>query len=816
MRIKLLSPQLANRIWQILLWLSPLAFFAGLVLYRQHNAEMQVPFHLDRNQAVAQAHAFATSKGLETAQWEAICKAQDYNPLYFYYRIKGETLAAPLRLLAPPAAIRVLLTEPERKQNLEVVLAPDGHVLSYKRSFIDLKDEAAAPEEVAHTAAEAALRARPEAKYLAATAQPTRAEDRSSGALLRAYTWQWSTPQTPELEGKTTIIVRGREVVAEETSADLETRYAESIFGKSKAPIVIAGVIYGVLALIVVVFGIFRFTARLRQKEVSYARLFVIALGVAAAFGGFMFQTDVGVYDASLNLRLGSATFLNNFFGVLTWGFVGLLLGFAYCSGEGDLRELYPGKLTSLDALLTGRLNARNVAQAIIHGTAFSGWLLLLTQAVVASFDARAGAGWRIVSQEPFLAHLPWLAILTSWPTFGLLSVLFTLLLPLPLLQRRWQNRRLILLVLFLIAVEATVISNIQSVRPWPLAAIATLLAATAMLLAFFRFDILTAILTLSSAELICAAFLFLSQPSPALHNSGIIIAVSIGLTLALAFYFYFRGRLYSEDEVRPRYASNLAERLSLQAEVSAAREAQIRLLPDKLPEIRQLAVAAACQPAREVGGDFYDLFELEPGKLGIFMAEGGGRGLAAALTIAFAKGFLMPKIKNETLGDNSPTEIARGLQTQFVRTMAQEETVGFVYAVVDMSDNTLRYAGTGDFPRPTIQSAQRPAQGSTQAEEHQIRFQLENEKSFQITEGIYYLNEGDTVALLSDSTAQLMREERQQQTFWQKLHEKNDSSYRLRDALHEALREGQRRQPDLKDDLTAVVVHVKETGGAL
>jgi serine phosphatase RsbU (regulator of sigma subunit) len=811
MRINLLSPQLANRVWLILLWLSPLAFFVGLALYRQHNAEMQVPFHLDRWQAIARARAFAASKGLDVAEWEAICKTQENNSLYFYYRLKGEAVAAPLRPLVGPAAVRVLLSEPQRKQNLEVVLAPDGHVLSYKRNFVEVKDETETPEAVPHAAAEAAWRAHPEAAF-STTVQPTRTEERSSGALVRTYSWRWKAPQAPELEGKTTIAVRGQQVMAEETTAELETKYAESLFGKSKAPIIVAGVIYGVLALIVVIFGIFRFTARLRQKEVSYARLFVIALGMTAAFGGFMFQTDVGVYDASLDLRLGGLAYLNNIFGLLTWGIIGLLLGFAYCSGEGDLRELYPGKLTSLDALLTGKLNARNVAQAILHGTALSGWLLLLSQLAVAAFDARPGVGWRIVSQEPFLAHFPWLAILMSWPAFGVLSVLFTLLLPLPLLQRRLQNRRVILLFLFLLAAEATVITNIQSVRPWPLAALLTLFAATAMLLAFFRFDMLTAIITLSSAELVCAALLFLSQPAPELHKAGIIIAVFVGLALALAFYFYFRGRLYHEDEVRPRYASNLAERLLLQAEVSAAREAQIRLLPDKLPEVRQLSVAAVCQPAHEVGGDFYDLFELEPGKLGIFMAEGGGRGLAAALTIAFAKGFLMPKIKSDTLSDNSPTEIVRSLQTQFIRTMAQDEAMSFVYAVIDSDDKTLRYAGMGDFPRPTIRTEER----QHQAEEHQIKFQLDHEKSFQITEGIYYLAEGDTVALLSDSTAQLVREEKQQQMFWKKIHERSDSSYRMRDALYDALREGHRRQPDINDDLTAVIVHMKETGETL
>ena len=297
-----------------------------------------------------------------------------------------------------------------------------------------------------------------------------------------------------------------------------------------------------------------------------------------------------------------------------------------------------------------------------------------------------------------------------------------------------------------------------------------------------------------------------------ALHRSGLITAQVTFTALLLALWFYFKGRLYREDEVRPIYASHLAERLSLQAEVSAAREAQIRLLPDKLPEMRHLSVAAVCQPAHEVGGDFYDLFELESGKLGIFMAEGGGRGLPAALTIAFAKGFLMPKIKSEKHTDNSPTEIVRGLQTQLVRTMSQDEVMGFVYAVIDTGDHTLRYAGTGDFPRPQINAHKGVAPAPL--DESEINFRLDSEKSFRVTEGLCNLTPGDTVSLLSDGAVKMLSDETQHKSFWARLGTQTDSSYRLRDALADAFHHSTRRKTHLEDDLTAVIVRLKNTGG--
>ena len=811
MRIRLLSPKIINRIGLLLLLLSPLAYFAGLVLHRRYNAEMQVPFKVDRAAAIERARDFVSRKGLDTNDWQAFISTESTTRL-FYYQMKGPAIAAQLTPILPIVLINVLLLSPNNNQNVEVYLSTDGTVLGFHQKFKENEGVVDSDEAMERQLAVQALRARPEAHLIASDAVPTVAEDRDLGAIVRRYKWKWKHPLAPEMEPETTISVRSNQVVGEKLTANLEEQFRKNLFGDSNLPIIILGLFYALLVLIVVIFGIFRLAERLRQKEVSYIRILVIAASVTSAFGGFILLSDVTLYAPALDFKFTQTAYLARVFGLITWAFIGLFIGFAYGSGEGDLRELYPGKLTSMDALLTGKWNSRNVAQAVIHGTAMSGWLLLLSLLVVAPFTKIPGYGWRITSVEPYFAQWPWLSLLLSWFSFGVLSVIMTLLVSLPLLQRRLKRKWLIYGLLFLIAFDANRITQIQAVRPWGLAMLPTLLAAVVMLLAFFKFDVLTAIIALSASDLVSASFIFLSQTAPAVHRSGVITSIVIGTCLTLALWSYFSGHLYREDEVRPMYASHLAERLSLQAEVSAAREAQIRLLPDKLPEVRQLSVAAVCQPAHEVGGDFYDLFELEPGKLGIFMAEGGGRGLPAALTIAFAKGFLMPKIKSDKLSDNSPTEIVRGLQTQLVRTMAQDEVMGFVYAVIDTSDYTLRYAGTGDFPRPQINAHQ--VSTKNRIEETEINFRLNAEKGFRVTEGICNLLPGDTVSLLSDGAVKMLSDESQHQSFWSRLGQQTDSSYRLRDALAEAFYENVHRKKIVDDDLTAVVVRVRNPGG--
>jgi hypothetical protein len=61
---------------------------------------------------------------------------------------------------------------------------------------------------------------------------------------------------------------------------------------------------------------------------------------------------------------------------------------------------------------------------------------------------------------------------------------------------------------------------------------------------------------------------------------------------LAIEAFLSFRGISYQEGEVRPLYAQNLAERLSMQAEIGAAREVQVRLMPESLPKVAGLTLA--------------------------------------------------------------------------------------------------------------------------------------------------------------------------------------------------------------------------------
>ena len=73
-------------------------------------------------------------------------------------------------------------------------------------------------------------------------------------------------------------------------------------------------------------------------------------------------------------------------------------------------------------------------------------------------------------------------------------------------------------------------------------------------------------------------------------------------------------------------------ERQRIEQELRVARLIQQTLLPKTLPGLPGYEVAAYYQPAREVGGDFYDFLQLPDGRLGLIVGDVSGKGVPAAI----------------------------------------------------------------------------------------------------------------------------------------------------------------------------------------
>jgi len=750
-------------VWIVLLSLSPLAYLAGSSLHFKYDPNIKVGFTIDRRSAIEAAARFAASKGIDVTGWKTLCRVQTTNDLLFYYRLDKGREGQIARQLAPEVVVGVRFRSPDSLESLEVQLGPDGRPLGYTRNFSKQREVGAIAEPEARRMALEAVKARlsqPIAQNGAAPDVDLNLEEKAdTGAVVRKYTWKWPLTTIPELTVKSELSFRGRVLTGDTVKAQIDPAFARNNLNSRSILKIISGAAYGLLVAAVLIFGLYRFVQRIKQKEISYSRIALVAIVFAAVLSFLLLFTDIIFYDnGALHDVLIPDWLLTSiiYFSVtMFYAVCGLFIGIAYGSGEGDIRESYPGKLTSLDTLVTGRLFSQNVSRAFLIGCAMGGWVLLLRAYVFRHWQGKPGYGEEFRLFDPWFGHLPLMSGLTGTPMDAILVTVVGLLIPLSFLHRRFRSRRAVI-VSSSIFVWVACAGPYLDFRPWT----AILLMAAArtflFLLAFFYFDLLTAIVCIGAPTSLSTILEMIAQPSKGLHDTGLVSLILTAASLLIAFVFAFKGKFYREDDVRPVYAKRLAERVSMQAEVSAAREAQKRLMPERLPNLPNLSIAACCQPAHEVGGDFYDMYELDGGKLGILIAEGGGKGLGSALSIAFAKGFLAPRILGDGQSDNSPSEVIRGLQDRLAAMLDDEAGIGLAYVVIDASDGTLRYARVGTHPAIMVANETSPGQLSL-PEEREIKFKSNRKEGrradadISVIEGTCALRPNDSVAMLTD-----------------------------------------------------------------
>jgi serine phosphatase RsbU (regulator of sigma subunit)/predicted ester cyclase len=139
-------------------------------------------------------------------------------------------------------------------------------------------------------------------------------------------------------------------------------------------------------------------------------------------------------------------------------------------------------------------------------------------------------------------------------------------------------------------------------------------------------------------------------------------------------------------------------ERERIEQELEVARSIQQASLPEEIPELEGWEISPYYQPAREVGGDFYDFHLLSEGRLGLVVGDATGKGVPAALVSATTCGML--QAVSQVVGFSSPGEVlARVNETLLARIPANMFVTCF-YAILDPKSASLSYANAGhDLP---------------------------------------------------------------------------------------------------------------------
>src|SRR5918995_440265 len=139
-------------------------------------------------------------------------------------------------------------------------------------------------------------------------------------------------------------------------------------------------------------------------------------------------------------------------------------------------------------------------------------------------------------------------------------------------------------------------------------------------------------------------------------------------------------------------------ERERIEQELLVARRIQQASLPKEVPVLEGWQISPFYQPAREVGGDFYDFHLLSEGRLGVVVGDATGKGVPAALVMSTTCGML--QLAAQALDSSSPGEVLERVNEALLARIPQNMFVTCFYAILEPKSATLSYANAGhDLP---------------------------------------------------------------------------------------------------------------------
>lgn len=138
-------------------------------------------------------------------------------------------------------------------------------------------------------------------------------------------------------------------------------------------------------------------------------------------------------------------------------------------------------------------------------------------------------------------------------------------------------------------------------------------------------------------------------------------------------------------------------ERERLRSELESAREMQMHLMPVRAPSLPGLDIAGLCDPAREVGGDFYDYFQAsdQPSRLAVAVADVSGKGMKAAMTAVMANGMLHAL----SAGNYAPDALLQMVNTPLHHKSDKRMFTTLFFGVMDIHNKRFNFVNAGQMP---------------------------------------------------------------------------------------------------------------------
>lgn len=211
-------------------------------------------------------------------------------------------------------------------------------------------------------------------------------------------------------------------------------------------------------------------------------------------------------------------------------------------------------------------------------------------------------------------------------------------------------------------------------------------------------------LLVLAAPSVLCLIGLAVGLPhTPKGDAAEQLIGISMNNALALGIGLLVTRRARRQHSERFYNARKAAEQqVRMSRELAYAREIQLSMLPADCPPQGWLDVCSHSAPATEVGGDYYDYFELPDGRFAVVVGDVAGHGMASGLVLASVRSCLILLV--EELGE--PLGVLKKLNRMVQQSARRRTLVTLAIAVFDRDESAVTIASAGHPPMLVVRAS--------------------------------------------------------------------------------------------------------------
>jgi phosphoserine phosphatase RsbU/P len=209
-----------------------------------------------------------------------------------------------------------------------------------------------------------------------------------------------------------------------------------------------------------------------------------------------------------------------------------------------------------------------------------------------------------------------------------------------------------------------------------------------------------------------------------------------------------FRGLTEKNQQLRKAYdelkaaQAQLIEKERLEKELQVAADIQMAILPDVMPTADGFDFGGTIVPARQVGGDFYDVFELGPGEMGVLIGDVADKGVPSAIFMARTHAFIIAEAGNS----HAPGDVLRKVNAHITNLEKYAQFVTVFFGVLKTGTGDFSYARAGHEP-PLLMDPE----GRVQRLPQQPGTALGIWPDIEIDEGQIHLAKGSLLVMFTD-----------------------------------------------------------------